>query len=112
MGYPVDNNEFKKWLNCSKKPWGYCKENKIEPDLVLIDGRFRVASFITSCLNVTKKTTVLFDDYVERPFYHSVENIIKPIEFIDNRMAVFEITPNMIDNNYLLENLDFYLDPR
>jgi hypothetical protein len=39
------------------KPWRIIKKNKIYPDLILIDGRFRVASFAFSFL-LAKKGTI------------------------------------------------------
>ncbi|WDY57916.1 O-linked N-acetylglucosamine transferase, SPINDLY family protein [Pseudomonas sp. PSKL.D1] len=62
------------------------------PDVILIDGRFRVACFVTACLRVTKPTIVLFDDYLDRPHYHVVERLLAPTEFI-GRMARFDVQP-------------------
>lgn len=111
-GYPRDESQFKRWPDYSLKPWSFCKEHQLTPDLILIDGRFRVASFLTSCINVTKTTTVLFDDYVEREHYHSVEALFKPVKIIDNRMAVFKIRPKKVSSQYLLNNMCWFLDPR
>tara|TARA_B100000131_G_scaffold226192_1_gene217800 strand:- start:178 stop:852 length:675 start_codon:yes stop_codon:yes gene_type:complete len=60
------------------------------PDFVLIDGRFRVACFLTTLLYAEKDTLVLFDDYVDRGIYKIVEKFIKPIQ-INGRQAVFRI---------------------
>jgi len=65
-----------------------------QPDLVLIDGRFRAACFITTCLFTKQPVTIIFDDYVERPSYHVVEELAKPVE-ITGRMARFEIEPKV-----------------
>ncbi|MDZ3995154.1 tetratricopeptide repeat protein [Pseudomonas sp. Teo4] len=62
------------------------------PDVVLIDGRFRVACFVTACLRITKPTIVLFDDYLDRPHYHVVERLAKPTAHI-GRMARFDLQP-------------------
>lgn len=87
-------------------PWGrpesYSKRNEFEryifgiwgqpliPDVVLVDGRFRVACFLASILSVTKTTKIFFDDYVDRDYYHVVEEIIPPIGFC-GRQAIFEV---------------------
>ena len=60
------------------------------PDLVLIDGRFRVACFLTTLLYAEKGTVVLFDDYTDREIYHIVEKFIKPIQK-SRRQAVFKV---------------------
>jgi protein O-GlcNAc transferase len=63
-----------------------------EPDVILIDGRFRVACFVTAFLRVRKPTIVLFDDYLDRPHYHVVERLLAPTEHI-GRMARFDLQP-------------------
>lgn len=59
-------------------------------DVILIDGRFRVLCFLTSILRCSAETTILFDDYRNRPHYHVVEEFIKPIDFC-GRQAVFKV---------------------
>lgn len=60
------------------------------PDLVLIDGRFRVACFLNSLLCGKPGTSIIFDDYTRRPHYHIVEAIVTPVEKTD-RQALFTI---------------------
>lgn len=67
-----------------------------QPDVVLIDGRFRPACFMAVLLRTQKPLTVLFDDYTERPAYHSVEAFLKPTEMV-GRMAVFDVQPRPFD---------------
>ena len=62
------------------------------PDVILIDGRFRIACFVTAFLRVRKPTIVLFDDYLDRPHYHVVERLLKPSATI-GRMARFDLQP-------------------
>ena len=84
-GYEYRHN-FKKYLNTI---W----DQSLKPDLVLVDGRFQVACFLTSLLNANKDSIIIFDDYILRPEYHIVEIFEKPIEN-DNRQAVFKVTGN------------------
>lgn len=111
-GYPKDDSQFHSWPDYPQKAWRFCEEHNLTPDLILIDGRFRVASFLTTCVNVSKATTVLFDDYVERDHYHSIEALFKPVKIIENRMAVFKIRPKKLSSQYLLRNMHWFLDPR
>jgi len=67
-----------------------------QPDVVLIDGRFRPACLMAVMLRTSKRVTVLFDDYTDRPAYHSVEELIRPAEIV-GRMAVFEVEPRRFD---------------
>lgn len=67
-----------------------------QPDVVLIDGRFRPACLMAVLLRTQRPVTVLFDDYTERPAYHSVEAFLKPTEMV-GRMAVFDVEPRPFD---------------
>lgn len=66
----------------------------IKPDLVLIDGRFRIACFLKCLLESEKNTKIIFDDYTNRKIYHVVEQIIKPSE-IYKRQAFFVKTEDL-----------------
>lgn len=44
------------------------------PDLVMVDGRFRVASAAASMLRAPD-VRILFDDYLDRPFYWSIDAV-------------------------------------
>ena len=111
-GYPVDESKSKEWQKYATNPWVYCDEHGLSPDVVLIDGRFRVACFLATCLAIRKKTEILFDDFVGRPYYHSVLNIAPAARHVDDRMAVFEVEPGQLQPEYLLRNLGFFSDPR
>jgi len=65
------------------------------PDVVLIDGRFRTACFVTALLRAERPLTILFDDYADRPKYHLVERLIKPVRQHD-RMAEFAVKPGQV----------------
>lgn len=65
------------------------------PDVVLIDGRLRMACLVTVMLYTRKPVTVLFDDYADRPMYQMVERLIKPAQVV-GRMARFDVVPDMI----------------
>ena len=74
-------------------PWNLLATHGVSPDFILIDGRFRVASFLASFFNVTKPCTVIFDDYITRPNYQVVESLAEPSRFVDNA-AIFDLVPN------------------
>lgn len=88
-GRPVDESEIEKWPAYSEKPWNYIKEKNFKPDLILIDGRFRVATLIQAW-RFAPGCTVLFDDYKKRTHYHKVEELIKPTKIV-GRIGVFKI---------------------
>ena len=72
-------------------PWRAVRAAGVQPDLVLVDGRFRVACFLYSLLHMKAGGVILWDDYTNRPEYHSVERFLKPVAYHDE-MAVFQIT--------------------
>jgi len=60
-----------------------------EPDVVLIDGRFRVCCFLTALARSPSGTVLLFDDYARRPHYHLVEEFV-PVKAKCGRQFLFE----------------------
>ncbi len=82
-----------------------------DPDLVLIDGRFRAACLVSVMLRARRPTTVLFDDYEDRPFYHGVEKLARKEETV-GRMARFVVTPGVIPPEMLTEVVGWFSDPR
>lgn len=81
------------------------------PDLVLIDGRFRAACLAAVMLRAKQPTTVLFDDYVGRRYYHAVEKLARIDETI-GRMARFTVTPGPIPPDMLTEVFGWFADAR
>jgi hypothetical protein len=89
-GYPIDSINMINWPSYYSGPWQAVKTSGLRPDLVLIDGRFRVACFLYSLLHLEAGAKILWDDYCSRPEYHSVEVHIRPTCFYDD-MAVFTV---------------------
>lgn len=79
----------KKWLNYPNLPW-HNMGNQL-PDLVLIDGRFRVTTTLTCCTHLAHhpEARIIVDDYSDRPHYHVIEKHAKLIAMY-GRMAVFQ----------------------
>jgi hypothetical protein len=73
------------WSRYAAAPW----KLQINPDLVLIDGRFRVHCALYSIRQLAGRDfEILFDDYAERPFYHEVERFAS-LDGMFGRMARF-----------------------
>lgn len=105
-GFPQTDEHFRKWPGYSLTVWDL--PEFLHPDLVVIDGRFRPACFLTTLFRISRPITVLWDDYIDRPAYHEVEDLVKPVEMI-GRMARFEISPMAIPAERLLWILQTYL---
>jgi hypothetical protein len=97
-GHPADDSQFRKWPDYPNSVWA--RPDFSHPDLVLIDGRFRVACLLSVMFKITRPVTVLFDDYLDRMSYHAVETMIRPSAMI-GRMARFDVTPTAIPNDRL-----------
>lgn len=104
---PRSNEGWKNYLSAATAPWYHSSFS--QPDLVLIDGRFRVTCFAVSALFSNKKIRILFDDYGDRPNYHIVEEIVRPIGFF-GRMALFEFEPSKINRSAAIKTLNYYSD--
>jgi hypothetical protein len=106
-GHPKNNDKIFNWPTYFHGPWKHLKGRGLTPDTVLIDGRFRVACFLYSLLNLDAGTTIMWDDYTPRPEYHVVETLLKPIRYVDD-MAFFEV-PGHVDQRQVLSMLFDYL---
>lgn len=89
-GRPTDSSGWRHYHAYPLSVWD--RPDFRQPDLVLIDGRFRPACLMAVMARSRAPVTVLFDDYVGRARYHVVERIVAPSE-IRGRMARFEIEP-------------------
>jgi hypothetical protein len=104
-GYPVDDSQWKNYHNYALDIWD---QSFFEhPDLILIDGRFRLGCFAAALLKVKKPTTVLFDDYFDRPEYHAAEKYCAVSEKA-GRMAEFNVKPATWSNDQLTELISWF----
>src|SRR5690606_11143736 len=74
--FPVDDENFRHWHRYPVEPWHHCASRGQRPDLVLIDGRFRRACFLSSRIFAAPGTQILFDDFADRAHYHGVERFL------------------------------------
>ena len=88
-GFPVSDIGWRQFAEYPAAPWRAENARDIV-DLIMIDGRFRVACFLTSLLFARPKTRILFDDYYDRPYYFSVEAFVQPVARHD-RIAEFVV---------------------
>lgn len=80
-GYPTDISKIENWSLYQK----YCVGKSF--DLCLIDGRFRVSSFINAYINAPVGCTLLIHDY---PIENIGRNYYKEIEKIANKKEQFD----------------------
>jgi len=96
-GYPllrrITPARLRRWRRYAELPF---EGGGFTPDLILVDGRFRVAcALVTSReLRHLPGTTLLIDDYAGRPHYHEVERFAELLA-MHGRMAEFAMRPHV-----------------
>jgi hypothetical protein len=81
---------LEKWTSYVSLPWRHLEPGAL-PDLVMIDGRFRVAAALISCAHLidSPESRIAVDDYVGRPHYQSIEQHAQLVCTYEH-MAVFK----------------------
>ena len=87
-GYPKNFSMFRNYYKYATLGWDHARKSNWSPQVVLIDGRFRVACFLYSLLVARAGTPILFDDYRDRSQYHLIEKYCD-LQEMKGRMAVF-----------------------
>lgn len=108
-GFPTDASGYSRYplyaLGVFDQPWFR------QPDVVLIDGRFRTACFLATMLRTKAPVTVLFDDYHDRPHYHWIEEFAAPVARA-GRMARFQLSPRTLPADQLSRIVEAFSDAR
>lgn len=96
-----------RWRNYAEAPW-QADGRDFLPDLVLIDGRFRVVCALASIKHLSNKIDfeILVDDYASRPELNQIEKFAE-LRAMCGRMAVFKPKPT-IDHAALDRAIDRY----
>ena len=100
-GYPKSYEKRDQFNRYCNSIWNH---KEFVPEIVLIDGRFRVSCFLTCLLKAKYGTKIIFDDYLNNSHYHVVEEFLKPQEYC-GRQALF-IVP-IIERNSSYEKKIF-----
>ncbi len=87
-GYPGINSNQLQWIKYSDQITLLDKKIQNEIDLIMIDGRFRVACCL-KCFNVmTDDCLIIFDDFLNRPHYHVVLSYFDIIDKTEDNVMV------------------------
>ncbi len=92
-GRPRDDSGFRGWPAYALSVWD--RPDFVAPDVVLVDGRFRLACLLTTLFRTARPVRLLFDDYLPRAEYHEVEALVAPVRMV-GRMAVFDLVPTAV----------------
>lgn len=84
----VSENEtnLERFLNYSQKIFSEYSKVKFA-DVILIDGRFRVACCLSTLLETNEDAVIILHDYWNRPGYHVIKNYVDIIDGVDTIMV-------------------------
>lgn len=103
-GQPVDESGWRQYHRYPLAVWN--RDDFIQPDLVLIDGRFRAGCLLATMIMTRKPVTVLFDDYIGRERYAAgLKGFAEPVE-TRGRMVRFEVEPTPIAPKNLMRIME------
>ena len=93
FGGPAANAEVREcWPRYSRAPWDHVDAHGL--DLVVIDGRFRVACIMETALQVGRDAIIAVHDFWNRPHYHGVLPFLDEIDRMET-LAVFRVKPEI-----------------
>jgi len=98
-GHPVDDSEWRRFARYPLEIWQ--RKGFRQPDVVLVDGRFRSGCALACAFQTRAPVDLFFDDYVNRKHYHKVEEILGRPD-ITGRLAHFRVTPTPIPPERLM----------
>lgn len=106
-GYPGTNATNIQKINYSNHITKLTKDQQLEIDLVLIDGRFRVACCL-KCFDVIRNNCLIaFDDFLNRKHYHIVLDYFDIVEQTsDNMMVILKKKLNVSVPHELIANYE------
>lgn len=107
FGNPGPNATNEQMANYSEHIRKLSEEEQKSLDLVLIDGRFRVACCL-KCYDVIRDDCVIaFDDFLNRPDYHIVLNYFEIInKTSDERLVILKKKSNKFVPNELIKKYE------
>lgn len=88
LGFPRTLGAHAQWRDYALAPW----QLGFAPDLVLIDGRFRLACALVTAAHARPGTVVFFDDYATRPWYWKASRYLDLVEKA-GRAAIMRVRP-------------------
>ena len=111
LGYPGPNSTKEDWINYSDIIIKISKDILSKIDLILIDGRFRVACSL-KCFNIIDDNCIiLFNDFLNRDKYHVLLDFYNVIDKTSsNTMAVLTKKKCAHPSNELIKKYEVLAD--
>ncbi len=107
-GHPKDDSEWRRYARYPLAVWDLAEFR--QPDVVLVDGRFRTGCALATAFRTARPVRLLVDDYAPRKGYHRVEEFLGRPRLI-GRMAEFDVAPMAVPAERLLTVIDMMTRP-
>lgn len=108
-GFPRNNSGWKRYASYPLEVWDLPEFR--QPDVVLVDGRFRTGCAMAVALRTTRPVKVLVDDYKRRRQYHQIEEFLGAPLRLHGRMAEFDVKPMALPADRLLKIIEMMTRP-
>jgi hypothetical protein len=116
-GVPLGREEIANWPQYFVQPWQRFLDAGEIPDLIYVDGRFRVACVLYSLLNLPRRrlfrkaTRIMIHDFSERPHYSKILDYTSVVAHA-NTLAVLEPKASISRPEVLHDLISFQFDYR
>lgn len=107
-GHPQNDTQWRRYAGYPLAVWE--KEGFRDPDVVLVDGRFRLGCALAVAYNIKTPTQLLFDDYTNRKWMKKIENFLGKPRLV-GRLAIFDLEPQPIPADKLSQIIRFMTRP-
>lgn len=91
LGRPAEESSREKWPTYATAPWALVDLDGL--DVVLIDGRFRLACIMQTVMRVSPETLIVIHDFWNRPAYHPALAYLDTVAQVDS-LGVFTRKPD------------------
>jgi hypothetical protein len=117
-GYPSDPGHIRDWSAYIATGWDAWAARNEVPDLIFVDGRFRVACCLSAILlydsvpgQIQEPCVMLHDVGPERPYYNAVFEFFDVIESV-NTLRILRIKPDICHGRVMSALLRLQFDQR
>jgi hypothetical protein len=107
-GRPLDDSAWRHYVEYPLAIWQ--RDAFVQPDVVLVDGRFRPGCAMATAFCTARPVTMFVDDYKRREGYHAIEEFLGVPRLI-GRMAEFDVEPMAVPAGRLLPIIKMMMRP-
>ncbi len=108
-GRPVDDTKWKSFARYPLDVWD--GPEFTHPDVVLVDGRFRMGCALATAFRISRPIPLYYDDYTNRTRHHQIETFLGAPAQIAGRMARFDLKPMPVPADRLVQVIQMMTRP-